>query len=488
MSAVQVIAVAVTFVILYRYVLDTLGASAFGVWAVVLATTSASHIANLGLAAGAVKFVAQYLARDDREQVRVVIQTAIISVAAAVGIIVLALFPVLSWILGMVIEPETYVPEARSILPYALASFWLTSTGAVVQSSLDGIHRVYVRNLLIILASVAYLGLAFLLVPSHGLEGLALAQVIQAALLLFGAWIALVRLLPELPAVPLTWRAAAFREMLGYSLKFQVISFAQILFEPLAKALLSKFGSVATVSSFEFAHRMVVQLRALLTTAHQAVVPAISHLQERNPGLLRAVYTDSFRLLLFLVAASLPLLLALTPDISRIWIGSYDGTFVLYANLLLVGWFLNMLANPAYFANMGTGALKWNVYGQLLIAGVFLTLGLGLAGLVGPDGVVVAYVTALLVGSLTIAVAYQHAHRIRLQELVDRQTILLGGAGLLALAATHLLSPFLGPEASPLIRVPSIAGLYLVVVAIPLLHHSMRRELLEWVRKAFVAA
>lgn len=44
---------------LYRYINDTLGAAALGVWSVVLATASASRLADLGLSASVTRFVAR---------------------------------------------------------------------------------------------------------------------------------------------------------------------------------------------------------------------------------------------------------------------------------------------------------------------------------------------------------------------------------------------------------------------------------------------
>lgn len=488
MSAVQVVVVGITFVVLYRYVLDSLGAGEFGVWAVVLATTSIGQIANLGLAAGAVKFVAQYLAREDRERLRLVVQTSVISLGVVLGVLILALYPLLRVLLKYAIEPAAFVPAAHMILPYALGAFWLTAVSAVVQSCIDGLHRVYLRNLLLIGASIAYLLFAFALVPSFGLKGLALAQVAQAGLLLIASWLVLRRIVPALPLIPIAWTRSVFTEMLSYGLKFQAISVAQVMFEPMAKVLLSKFGGVASVSSFEFAHRMVVQLRALVTTAHQAIVPAIAHLHERNPETLRSLYVRSFRLLLFLISATLPLLMALTPDVSRLWIGSLDRSFVVFANLLLAGWFFNMLANPAYFANMGTGTLKWNVLGQMLITTVFLLLGAVLGALTGGDGVVFAYTIALLLGSATIAGAYQRAHEIPMGILVDAQTRVLGMSSVLALVLVVALGSSLEAHFSTPVRATLIVLIYAIVVAVPLLRHSMWREMQTLIRRAFVAA
>lgn len=484
MSIAQVVVVGASFVLLYRFVRDQIGVDQFGVWALVLTTTSVANVANLGLTTGTVKFVAQYLAREDHQHVSRLIQTAVISVAAAAGIVALIGYPVALELLAFLIEPPRYVADAVTILPYALLSFWFTAVAAVIQSSLDGHHRVYLRNSLLIGSSILYLALAYLLVPTRGLIGLALAQTIQAGVLLLVAWILLVRVARALPPVPVRWSKSAFREMLGYSLRLQVISISQILFVPVTKGLVSKFGSVGAVGSFEFAYRMVIQFRALFATAHEALVPAISDLFVRDRDRVRGVYVKSFRLLLFLLTPILPLLVILTPWISLVWIGTLDSQFVVFASLLFAGWFLNLLANPAYFANLSTGDLTWNVRGHLIIGALSAGLGIAMGWMWGATGVVAAFSASLLFGSFLIGWNYQRRHGIGVNDLLDPRTGQLVGISLLAAIAAWLVLNGVSSEPAALPTVFAVCGVYLLIVAAPLWRHPMRGELMKWVAGA----
>ena len=88
-------------------------------------------------------------------------------------------------------------------------------------------------------------------------------------------------------------------------------------------------------------------------------------------------------------ASALPLLVGLTPLVSRLWLGAYVPVFVTFAMLLFAGWFLNLAANPAYFANMGTGELRWNVISHVTNGVLNLGFGVLLGMLFGGVGVVV---------------------------------------------------------------------------------------------------
>lgn len=478
-SVVQVVVTGGSFLVLYRFVKDTLGIEYFGVWSLVLATTSVSSIANLGLATSAVKFVSMHLAREREDRVVGIVQTAVISLGIFLALVLVALYPLLAKIVEAPLDPAL-LPAALSILPYALVSFWLNASAGVLQGCLDGYQRIDLRSALLTVGSLTYLLLAFILVPQRGLVGLAQAQVLQAGLLLAGSWLLLKHLLPALPVLPYRWSKDAFKEMLGYSLNLQIISASKLLFEPLTKILVMNFGGAAVAGYFEFAYRMVFQLRALIVTAHQAIVPTIADLQERQPALVKELYKTSFRLVLYLILGVLPFFIALTPLISRLWIGSYETTFVTFAVLIFIGWFLNMLSNPAYFAYLGIGTLRWNVIGHLVIGLLNGGLGLLLGWLYGGIGVVAGFVIALLVGSLTIALAYQREYRIRCSALVQRQSILLGGAGLAGLALALLVHERAQNSWSLFGLAVIVLGSYAVVVIVPLWIHPVRHQLQSW--------
>lgn len=83
-----------------------------------LATTSITQIANFGLSGSVVKFVARYLAKGADITAAEVLQTAAISIALIAAVALLAAYPVLRWLLVLVI-PAGSLGLAQTILPYA---------------------------------------------------------------------------------------------------------------------------------------------------------------------------------------------------------------------------------------------------------------------------------------------------------------------------------------------------------------------------------
>jgi O-antigen/teichoic acid export membrane protein len=405
-SALQVLVGGVTLFFLYRFLLRELGEESVGVWSLVLATTSAASIANLGLASSTIKFVSQHLARQNRPYTVSIVETATLTLAGVLAVFLLVAYPLLVRVLPLLIDDPGYLAAGIELVPYALISLWVTSVAGVLQSSIDGCQRVDLRGYSVAAGSVVYLAMAYVLVPAGGLLALAYAQLVHAAWLLIAAYVILKRLLPELAWIRWTWRKEPFREMLSYTLKFQVISISQLLLEPVTKSLVSRFGGLETLAYVELAHRMVFQFRSLVATAHRAIVPTIAHLTETAPAYLRKLYVASFRLLTYIIVGLMPLLISLSPWISRIWIQEVEPVFVVSASLLYVGWFLNLMANPAYFANLGSGALYWNVVAHLGMGGVNVLAGYVLGSLFGWLAVVGVLALSIIGGGVSARAGY----------------------------------------------------------------------------------
>ena len=479
-AAVQVVTTGTVFFFLYRFIENELGIERFGIWSVVLITATISSLANLGLGSSVVKFVSKYLARNNPARAVLVVETALLTLALVLAVILSLLYPAAIWALSIhrnLASMPAYLAEAYAILPYAFLSFWTLSVAGVPLGTLDGHQRIDLRSGLQVACTLAYFVIAVALVPQHGLLGLAWAHLAQALLLLISSWIVARRLLPDLPFLPWRWRWEVLKEILEYSVNFQVMAIFWLLFEPLTRWLVSVFGGLSAAGWFEFANRMVFQLRALIVASHQSIVPTIADLAERQASLLREVYEVSFRTILFLVLLSVPLLMAATPFVSHLWHGKPEPVFILFATLLIVGWFLNLLSNPAYFAYMGIGTLRWNVTGRVVIGVLNLVLGWGLGTFLGGVGVITGFVVALIAGSVVTGWAYHREYQMRMRSMVDRPSIVLGVIGMAGLA---IIWPIMtGLEYAPWAIVAAPAGLC-IVMFLPAWRHPVRRNLQQW--------
>jgi len=480
MSILQVIIIGGVLFILYRFLLKTIGVEQLGIWSLVLAVTSVSQIANFGLSGSVVKFVAKYIARGESTTVSRVVQTAAISVGSFVAVMLLAGYPIARWALGLVVERES-LSLALSILPYAFLSLWIMVISGVFQGCLDGCQRIDLRSLLLMGGAIINLVFCFILAPTSKLMGVAYAGVIQNLAVLIGTCLVLKRLFPSMSILPTKWDKDIFREMIGYGMNFQLISVTTMFYDPITKAFLSKFGGLPMVGYYEMASKMVQQFRALIVSANQVIVPAIADLKEKIPEKIETIYLSSYQLLFYLALFLFSLIILCIPIISELWIGHYERMFVVFGSLLTAGWFFNILSTPAYFTNLGTGELRWNVISHITIA--LLNIGLGfLFGLFyGGIGVVVAWTFSLAAGSSLVNLSYHMLHKISLFELIPKASKALIITCLIGILFAFFVQQKLDYSMSGLTLNSLIVFFFSIIAFVPFWLHPMRKRAMGWI-------
>lgn len=413
----QMLIGAILLFVLYRYISTVLGVDKLGVWSVVLATASASRLADLGLSAGVTRFVARYLALVQPQKAAQVVETGVVTLAVVVAVVLATIYPLLGWLLTRLFDAE-YLSLAVEILPFAMISMWLTVVASVAQSGLDGCQRMVPRAALVLAGQGLMVMLAFALVPQLGLLGLAWAQIGQGAFLLVVGWLLLRGGLPELSSFPWRWNRPVFREMLGYGANVQVANILMLLFDPLTKALMAKFGGPAAAGYFEIANQVVLRARSLIVAANQAIVPKVAQMMEATPMRMQDLYRENVRLLVLIALPIHALLFAWGGLLSSLLLDTHQSQFIFFLQLSALAWLINTFSAPAYFMNMGAGSVALNTVAHVVMGVINLLLGWILGELYGAAGVAWGYALSLMTGSLLLIFIFQSRHAIGWEELI----------------------------------------------------------------------
>jgi O-antigen/teichoic acid export membrane protein len=471
-SVAQVVFSALIMFLLYRALLGMLGAERLGIWSVVLATASASRIGDLGLSASVTRFVAHYRARGEENVAGGMVQTAALSIAVLLGVALLVAYPLFYLLFERLFVGES-LTDARALLPYALGSLGLTAMASVFQSGLDGCQRYDWRALLVVSGQLLFLFAALWLTPRHGLVGIAWAQIGQGAVLLVVGWLLLRRFLPGLPWVPWRWRRVLFREMLGYGFQVQLGSIAMILFDPLTKALLGKFGGLSAAGYYEMASQFVGKARALIVSANQVLVPVVASFHVQDTEKLRQLYRANLRFLFLIILPLYALVAAWAPLLSEIWIGHYEPLFVIFVMVLALTMGLNSLAGPAYFSGLGTGQVSWNTVAHVWMGLVNGGLGLMLGPRYGVTGVLGGMAFALVSASALAIAAFHRRYQLSWRLLLPTEAVGLVLAAGVAVAANTAI--YLGMAEQSVVERFSLGLLApLLILASAVWYHPLR--------------
>jgi O-antigen/teichoic acid export membrane protein len=484
MAVLQIVVNGATLFILYRFLLSTIGATQLGIWSLVLAMSAVSQIASFGLSGSVIKFVAKYIAREEPENASIVVQTATISIAAFLCVTAPIAYPCIAWVLGRAVPHES-LPLALSILPHAVVALSVMLLNGVIQGGLDGCSRIDLRNLILMGGTVTHLLLCLVLVPRYGLMGAAWARVVNGLGVCIVVWVLLRSILPVLPLIPLRWDRRTFREIIGYGANFQIISICYMLYDPITKALLSRFGSLPMVAYYDMASRLANLCQTLIVSANQVLVPTIAMLRERAPEKIQAVYTMSYRTVFYLALPSYTLIVAYTPIISEFWIGRYEPIFVTWGMLLALGYLFNTLNAPAYTAYQGIGTLRWNAVSRVVTAVLNLGLGFLFGAYFGGIGVVVGWIVAFALGSVIICVSYHLTYKISLTTLLPKESIPILSFCLAGVVFDILINRRGSHVTLSLTPAVINALVFSVVIFLSGWRHPMRRLLLNWSRMRF---
>ena len=397
-SIVQVIISGILLFILYKFLLKTLGSELFGLWALILGLTSVSQIADFGFSASLTKFVAKYDSLKDEVKISRLTQTAVVSTAVSSFVVLLAIYPLIKFLLLRTVNPE-FADIAQKIIPLSLISFWFILISNTVESSLDGLQLIRLKNLIIIFYS--FINCTILLTASikFGILGLAYSQILLSIIILILNWTFLRKNLKKLPIFPFVWEKESFKEIINYSITFQASSIIRFFFEPAVKIFITRYNGLSFVSYFELGSKLIIKLRQLIISANYVLVPAYAGLKEKSPEKISNVFKKSYYLIFFISILLFSSIILFSPLISKVWLGDFNKTFVLYLVFLSVAWFGCTINAPAYFLNLGTGELSWNLFSSIAVMIINVSMIFIIGKNIGSYGVVISWSFALLIGS-----------------------------------------------------------------------------------------
>jgi len=400
-SVAEVVVSGLSLFLIYKLIVAWLGVEALGIWSLVLATTSLARFADIGASAGLGRFVALAEARGDRRGAIEYIETAMLSNAVLYTVLALALvYPARSGIV-YVIPPEAVAP-ALGLLPYAFASLVLMNINSVLSASLIGLHRTDQKSVIVIFGVVVQLLGILAFVRSHGLVGLAWAQIAQYVFTIVAAWLVLQRNLSRGSPIrpPMRWKKEIFKDLIGFGVRLQAASLLSLAFDAVVKFVMSAIAGLEMLGLFEMASRMVLQVRQLIAAPSQILMPAFAQVDAESPEQLPPLYE---KVTAATTVLAIPLMLAailVSPIVSLFWLGHLNSSFLSFVGIIALGWLINVLCVPGYHLGIARGVVGWNIAGHVAatIGGAILAAMFGYV--FGGIGVAVGAYGMLALGAL----------------------------------------------------------------------------------------
>lgn len=423
LSVCQVIFTGLSYFIVFKIILNTLDKDALGVFTLVFSFSSVANIANLGISNSLVKFIAEAYNKKEFERINSLFQIGLIIVSGFMITLEIILWFSGDYLLSKVISHKQ-INVAIEILPYSLLSLLLNTISGIFLSVLDAMLLTYIKNLIFIGASIIFCILCFYLINSFGLIGICYSMIFQSLIILIFSIICIYRFLPSFTFLKIFWSKSIFKEIFNYSFKFQIISILALLTDPITKFMLSYYGSVSTVGFYEMANRLVVQVRQLIVTANQTIIPVIAQ-RSSNTNEVIKLNQKIFFLISIITFPLMSFMIIQSSLISYLWIGYYETFFLVSFWCLGLGYTVNIISGPAYFSSLGTGSLNLVLKSHLLLSLGNVVLGFLLGYLWGSYGVLLGWTISLFISSILTLFLFRKQYSINFTDAYDTSFMVL---------------------------------------------------------------
>jgi O-antigen/teichoic acid export membrane protein len=399
------------------YVVNGLGADAYGVLSIVAVTLGFLGLLDLGLGGAAIRTIAEHIERDEHVQANIVLGTvlgAYLAIGVVGGVALVLATPLL-------VDRVLAIPaELRSA---ATVAFYISAIGfpvSLLVGALASVPKAAQRfdlstRVAVVFSTAGSLATLAMVLLGKGLVGVALASLI-VNILTGLVYLRVARGL--LPGTRLRLRLdlAVLRGLARFAGWFLVATFGVTVLYQLDKLLLGALVGVAAVTYYVVPGNLANRIQGLLGAATQIVFPASAALLARGShAALVTLYRDGSRLT-FLFAATLGVpMAAFARPFLTYWLGGDFPAESTTAMVLLVCTYVLLgMTGVVWGLAFGAGRARANAMFALGMGAVDIALFLVLVGPYQVTGAAAAYFLSALLG-VPVLIAYVERRVVRLR-------------------------------------------------------------------------
>ena len=385
----------VIFFFLSPYMIAVLGTARVGIWAMLGSISGYFGIIAFGIPAATSKYVAQFLATDDRDQVNRIVSTSMF-LSLGIGLLA-AVAAAFLWLnIDSIFKIKAaHVSEARAVMFIVGVDLALGYTCGLMINVLKGFNRDDVRNAVLIPALLVK-GAGFYLTLKLG-GGVAVMVGIQLAVNVLGYLTITLWLFRHAPWLRVRLRdrdRALYRLLFVYS-AFQFLAMAadRIILHT-DKWIIGGVIGTATVTVYHIAAQLRGQTRLISSGLGQALRPASSHLHALGDYAgLRTLMVTGARVLLVMLGGICVLYATWGDRFVSLWqyaLTKQDVTQVYGCLMILIApVFLTVVLGPGVAIMYGMAKHRPHAVLGIIVAAVNVGLSYWLAHPLGIYGVAI---------------------------------------------------------------------------------------------------
>jgi len=384
------------------FFLKKLGPAGYGTWAVFLAASGFTSLADLGLVTTLSKHVAEFYARQDFRGLDALISTGIALYLGIACLLSLLLWAGSSLLISLLFRGSpASTKELHVLWGYLILSIFANTVTMLFSSVVVGLQRMDLStaiNSLNLICSAVFS--VILLARNWGLKGALYGYALAAWITLFASAFAMRQLLPKIRLSLAECRWSVAKEIFSFSMKTYVTQVAVVIHNQVEKVFLARFTGVTYVGWYDISSDLALKLRGIPSLVLAPIMPAASELHALNDqGRLSQLYHRAHK---YLAVMSVPLaayMLFIARDFVRLWVGPSLTVIAIPLSILLVVDLINLTTGPGLLILVGAGKLKPGLYSSIMGMGLNVVLSLFLIRAYGFSGAVIGTSLALSIAS-----------------------------------------------------------------------------------------
>lgn len=465
-------------VVMAPYIINNVGIERYGIWAFVGVLTGYFSLLDFGVGTSFVKYIAEYYAKRDHENISRLISTGVIFYLGFAALVIPLSFLVIDPLLRFFSIPAELYSEAFFVFQVGVMLFAVSGAVNAFQSIQGGLQRMDISNSISIIISIPMIaGTVYVLESGYGLRGLILNNVVVLALSCVLNVFSGFRLLPGLSLSPRLFCREMFKRLFTFGYKLQFSRIADLVVFQADRLLIAYFLNLSSVGFYQLGSTMAQNMRQLPLLLVSAILPAASDMDaKKEHEKLRELY---FRGSKYLVLVSFPLVfftIISAPLIMFIWMGSGYEKSAWVIRVLAGGYLVNLLAGVGTSIGAAIGKPEFQM-GAAIVSGVTnIILSVALISLFGFLGAALSATIALVLGPLYFFVKLHAQLGVSTRDLIRRIVLLPLAACLLPAVTAWLVNSGFIPVGRALTRLAALqifvvegaafSGVYIAIILI----------------------
>lgn len=402
-TAFNVANTAVSFVLAYAMtpiILGRLGTEDYGIWVFlgIFTITGYFSLLDFGLQGAAIKYIAEFSAKNDHEQLQSVVSATLLFFSAVGMLAGLTLFVFNELFLASIFRlPPSELPIVQSLVNILALSFLVQFPTLAFSGFIEGLQRYDFLRGMTMLTTIINYGLIFFFLPTQsGLTFMVVISVLTSLVLALAYALIAKRLLPNIRFSPFAVKTKTTKMLFSLSSKLFGSKIVGLIFNNTDKILIGIFLTVAYQTDYDIVNKFHIFLLSILSVFTQAVLPAASEFAARkNRQGLRDLMLRYTKYSSAVIMPVLLILLILPRPILETWISPEYGRLAQLVQLYSVHMIVTMLVGISSTMLVGMNklgqVLKISIWAAILnlIISLLTIKWFGIAGLI--LGTTIAY-------------------------------------------------------------------------------------------------